>query len=303
MQVATTSQKSINFNNTLQADKAKNTDTNQKQTISSSQNLIITSPPLQSYQIPVAVNQNVAQSVEPKLIYQLTGYDRSTLEIALRPGESVKAEQSAFVFKDKGVKMTTKMDGGFFKGLVRKFSDEDFFFAVFTNTSDTVKKVGFHAPQIGTFLPIDLGQLGGKLICQKGAFVCGSKDISVSSTFTKNLGAGLFGGEGFILQELKGDGLVFINAQGSITTRTLDPNETMEVATGKIVGFTPDVKYSVGTTGGIKNIFLSGEGLFNATLQGPGTVFVQSVAASTSAPQHYHNHHGASSFMGSSFWG
>lgn len=252
--------------------------------------------PLQGQQISTAAlpQESAAPAASEKLLFQISGYDYPILEVTLRPGESIKAEKHALVYKDKGIKMKTKMDGGFLKGLVRKFSDENFFFEIFTNNSNQPQKVALKAPVLGSLVPVDLAKLGGKLICQKGAFVCGTKDLAVSSKFTKNFGAGLLGGEGFILQEITGTGLAFINAQGSIITRTLAPGESMEVSTGKIVGFTPEVKYSVTTTGGVKNAILSGEGLFNAKLTGPGTVFVQTIAASSSAPKHESHHRGAS---------
>ena len=254
--------------------------------------------PLQGQQISTAAlpPESAAPAASEKLLFQISGYDYPIVEITLRPGEAVKAEKHAMVYKDKGIKMTTKMDGGFLKGLVRKFSDENFFFEVFTNKSNMPQKIALKAPVPGSLVPVDLAKLGGKLICQKGAFVCGTKDLAISSKFAKNFGAGLLGGEGFILQEITGEGIVFINAQGSIISRTLVPGEAMEVSTGKIVGFTPEVKYSVTTTGGVKNAILSGEGLFNAKLTGPGTVFVQTIAASSSAPRQVSHHSGASFF-------
>jgi len=137
--------------------------------------------------------------------------------------------------------------------------------------------VAFASPYPGRIVPLDLSHLGGKLICQKDAFLCAAKGVSVGIEFQKKLGTGFFGGEGFIMQKLEGDGMAFVHAGGTIIERNLMPGETLKVDTGCIVAFTKDVNYDIQFIGGVKNTIFGGEGMFYATLQGPGTIWLQSL--------------------------
>jgi uncharacterized protein (AIM24 family) len=184
-----------------------------------------------------------------------------------------------------------RQQGGFFGALLgagqRLLVGESLFTTVFHNESAQKRKVAFAAPYPGKIQPINLAQIGGELICQKDSFLCAAKGVSLGIAFTKRFGAGLFGGEGFILQRLQGDGWVFVHAGGTLEERTLAAGETLRVDTGCLVGLVPSVTYDIQYIGGLKTALFGGEGLFFATLQGPGRVWLQSLPFSRLASRIY----------------
>jgi len=209
--------------------------------------------------------------------YKIYGDDMQTVEIELDPGEAVRAEAGAMMFMEDGIEMQTSTDGGVFKGLKRMFTGESFFITSFLHNGVGKKHVAFAAPYPGKIIPLDLTTLGGNFICQKDAFLCAAQGIEIEVEFTKRLGAGIFGGEGFILQRLAGQGLAFIHAGGTIIKKVLAPGETLRVDTGCLVAFEPSVDYDIRFIGGFKNSLFGGEGLFLAHLRGPGIVYLQSL--------------------------
>jgi uncharacterized protein (TIGR00266 family) len=219
--------------------------------------------------------------------YTIHGDDMQFVEIELDPQEAVVAEAGGMMFMDDGIAMETIFgDGstqnrGFVGALLgagkRLLTGESLFMTVFQNQGTGKRRVAFGAPYPGKILPIPLASIGGELIAQKDSFLCAAKGVSVSIAFQKKLGAGLFGGEGFIMQRLQGDGWAFIHAGGTLYERTLAPGETLRVDTGCIVAFQPSVDYDIQMVGGIKTAFFGGEGLFFATLRGPGKVWLQSL--------------------------
>jgi uncharacterized protein (TIGR00266 family) len=230
----------------------------------------------------------------PKLVtpmhvidYKIHGDDMQFVEIELDPAEAVVAEAGGMMFMDDGIAMETIFgDGsaqtrGFMGALLgagkRLLTGESLFMTVFQNQGTGKRRVAFGAPYPGKILPIPLAEIGGELIAQKDSFLCAAKGVSISIAFQKKLGAGLFGGEGFIMQRLQGDGWAFIHAGGTLYERTLAPGEVLRVDTGCIVAFQPSVDYDIQMVGGIKTAFFGGEGLFFATLRGPGKVWLQSL--------------------------
>lgn len=213
------------------------------------------------------------------LRYSILGDDLQVLEIQLAPGESIRSETGAMLFMDDGIGMSAST-GGIIKGLKRAVAGEGLFITDFTNRSDGVKSMAFSAPFPGKILPIDLEQFGGQLLCQRGAFLCGESDVEIEVAFTKRLGAGFFGGEGFVLQRLKGRGKAFIHAGGALITRDLQAGEAINVDTGCLVAFSRDVDYDIRFVGGIRNVLFGGEGVFLARLTGPGRVYLQSLPLS-----------------------
>lgn len=219
--------------------------------------------------------------------YYIIGSDMQLVEIELDPQESVIAEAGTMMMMEDGVKMETifgdgsKKNDGLFGKLMgagkRLLTGESLFTTVFTNVGSGKKRVAFAAPYPGKIIPLDLKVLGGKVICQKDAFLCAAKGVSIGIEFRKKLGAGFFGGEGFIMQKLEGDGLAFIHAGGTIVEKELQPGETLRIDTGCLVGMTQDVDYDIEFVGGIKTALFGGEGLFLATLRGPGKVWIQSL--------------------------
>ena len=219
--------------------------------------------------------------------YKVHGDDMQFVEIELDPNEAVVAEAGGMMFMDDGIAMETIFgDGstqnrGFVGALLgagkRLLTGESLFMTVFQNQGAGKRRVAFGAPYPGKILPIPLASIGGELIAQKDSFLCAAKGVSVSIAFQKKLGAGLFGGEGFIMQRLQGDGWAFIHAGGTLYERTLAPGETLRVDTGCIVAFQPSVDYDIQMVGGIKTAFFGGEGLFFATLRGPGKIWLQSL--------------------------
>ncbi|MFH4967240.1 TIGR00266 family protein [Gaetbulibacter sp. M240] len=219
--------------------------------------------------------------------YNIHGEEMQYVEIELDPQEAVIAEAGSFMMMDNGVQMetifgdgSTKNDG--FLGKIlgagkRILTGESLFMTAFYNAQMGKKKVSFASPYPGKIIPIDLTRFGGKFICQKDAFLCAAKGVSIGIEFSKRLGRGLFGGEGFIMQKLEGDGMAFVHAGGTMAKKELKPGEILKVDTGCIVGFDHTVDYDIEFVGGIKNTIFGGEGLFFAKLQGPGTVYIQSL--------------------------
>jgi uncharacterized protein (TIGR00266 family) len=219
--------------------------------------------------------------------YKIHGDDMQFVEIELDPQEAVVAEAGGMMYMDDGIAMETifgdgsQKNSGFMGALLgagkRLLTGESLFMTVFQNQGGGKKKVAFGAPYPGKIIPVHLTDLGGELITQKDSFLCAAKGVSISIAFQKRLGAGLFGGEGFIMQRLNGDGWAFIHAGGTLYERTLNPGETLRVDTGCIVGFQPTVDYDIQLVGGVKTALFGGEGLFFATLRGPGKVWLQSL--------------------------
>ena len=209
--------------------------------------------------------------------YQLFGDDLQMVEIALDPGEGVRAEVGTMAYMEDGIEMQTSTGGGLFKGVKRLVTGESFFITTFLNDGKGKARVAFAAPYPGKVIPIDLTEVGGKFLCQKDAFLCAAQGIEIEVAFTKRLGAGIFGGEGFILQGLEGDGLAFVHAGGTIIEKNLAAGETLRVDTGCLVAFAPTVDYDIKFIGGFQNALFGGEGLFLAHLTGPGLVYLQSL--------------------------
>ncbi|MEE9534913.1 MAG: TIGR00266 family protein [Acidimicrobiia bacterium] len=218
--------------------------------------------------------------------YKIYGDDMQFVEIELDPGETVIAEAGAMMYLDDGIDFEAVMgdgsepDQGMFGKLKgagkRVITGESLFMTHFTNQGGGKSRVSFAAPYPGKIIPVDLASLGGRLLCQKDAFLCAAKGTKVGVAFNKKLGAGFFGGEGFILQDLQGEGLVFIHAGGTVVERRLE-EETLRVDTGCLVAFEPNVNYDIARAGKLKSQVFGGEGLFLATLQGTGRVWLQSL--------------------------
>lgn len=209
--------------------------------------------------------------------YRLIGEDLQLVEIELDPGEAVRAEAGAMIYMDDGIRMQTGTEGGFMRGLKRVVTGESFFITSFVNEGSGKQCVAFSAPYPGRVVPIDLSEHGGRFLFQKDSFVCAAAGIEIEVAFTKRIGAGFFGGEGFILQRLEGDGLAFAHAGGTILKRELAAGETLRVDTGCLVAFDVSVDYDIEMQRGFKNMLFGGEGLVLARLRGPGTVFLQSL--------------------------
>lgn len=209
--------------------------------------------------------------------YQIFGDDMQLVEVELDPGEGVRAEAGAMMYMDQGIEMQTTTGGGLFKGFKRMLTGESFFITTFLYNGHGKGRVAFGAPYPGKIVPLDISALGGQFYCQKDAFLCAARGIEINIAFTKRIGAGLFGGEGFILQRLEGDGLAFIHAGGTIVERQLQHGETLRVDTGCLAAFAPTVDYDIKFVGGFRNALFGGEGLFLATLTGPGLVYLQSL--------------------------
>ena len=221
------------------------------------------------------------------LDYKLIGDDMQLAEIELDPGEAVRAEAGAMTYMESGIEMQTGMGGDLFKGFKRILTGESFFITTFLNTSNRISHVAFGAPYPGKIIPLHLDQLGGSFLCQKDAFLCAARGVEIEIAFTKRLGAGLFGGEGFILQRLDGNGLALVHAGGTIIKKELGPGEQLRVDTGCLVAFAPTVDYDIRFVGGFRNALFGGEGLFLAVLTGPGLVYLQSLPFSRLADRVY----------------
>ncbi len=209
--------------------------------------------------------------------YQIIGDDMQIVEIELDPGEAVRAEVGTMLCMEDGIEMETSTGGGAFKGFKRLVTGDSFFISNFLNSGRGKKRVSFAAPYPGKIIPIDLSEHNGSFLCQKDGFLCAAKGIDINIAFTKRMGAGLFGGEGFILQRLEGDGLAFVHAGGTVIKKDLAERETLRVDTGCLVAFETTVDYDIKFVGGFKNALFGGEGLFLAHLTGPGIVYLQSL--------------------------
>lgn len=228
--------------------------------------------------------------------FKIFGEDMQFVEIELDPGESAVAEAGSMMYKASDIAMDTVFGDGSASEQTRGFMDklvgagkrlvtgESLFTTVFTHNGPAGKAhVAFAAPYPGTIIPITLSNVGGRLICQKDSFLCAARGVSIGIHFQKKILTGLFGGEGFIMQKLEGDGLVFMHAGGTIMERDLKPGETLQVDTGCLVALTDTVSYDVKKVGGVKSMLFAGEGLFFAELTGPGHVWLQSLPFSRMA--------------------
>jgi len=209
--------------------------------------------------------------------YVIHGDDLQIVEVELDPQEAVRGEIGTMMYMDEGIEMQTSTGGGIFKGLKRMVTGESFFISSFLNNSKQIQKVGFAATYPGKVIPIDLKEEGGSFLCQKDAFLCAAAGIEVEVAFTKRFGSGLFGGEGFILQRLTGNGMAFMHSGGTSIERKLQQGEKLIVDTGCLVGLSDSVDYNIRFVGGFKNALFGGEGLFLAEVSGPGTVYLQSL--------------------------
>jgi uncharacterized protein (TIGR00266 family) len=224
--------------------------------------------------------------------YEIIGDDIQIVEIELDPGETVIAEAGAMNYMDDGIAFEAKMgdgsqpESGFFGKLIsagqRALTGESIFLTHFTNQGAGKRRVAFAAPYPGKIIPINLTKVNGELMCQKDAFLCAALGTEIGIAFTKRLGTGFFGGEGFIMQRLTGDGRAFVHAGGTVIKKTLN-NETLRVDTGCLVAFTAGIDYDIQRAGSLKSMFFGGEGLFLATLRGTGVVLLQSLPFSRMA--------------------
>ena len=227
--------------------------------------------------------------------YKIFGEDMQYVEVELDPGESAVAEAGAMMFKDSVISLDTvfgdgnrQQSGGFFDKLVgagkRLLTGESLFMTVFTHSGPSGKaRVGFAAPYPGTIIPLTLTNYNGRIICQKDSFLCAARGVQIGIHFPRKILTGLFGGEGFIMQKLEGDGLVFVHAGGTIREVELAAGETLHVDTGCLVAMTSSVDFDIQQAGNIKSMFFGGEGLFLAHLRGPGHVWLQSLPFSRMA--------------------
>jgi uncharacterized protein (TIGR00266 family) len=224
--------------------------------------------------------------------YRIFGEEMQCVEIELDPNETAVAEAGNFMMMDDGVEMKTifgdasrqSEQQGFLGKLwgagKRLLTGESLFMTAFTNIGQGKKQVHFAAPYPGKIIPLDLTKYNGKVVCQKDSFLCAAKGVSIGIEFQRKLGTGLFGGEGFIMQKLEGDGLAFVHAGGYIMQKDLQPGELLKIDTGCVVAYTGNIDYDIQFIGGVKNVLFGGEGLFFATLRGPGTVWIQSLPVS-----------------------
>jgi uncharacterized protein (TIGR00266 family) len=223
--------------------------------------------------------------------YKIIGEEMQYVEIELDPQETAVAESGSFMFMDDGIQMQTifgdgsqQQSGGIFGKLLnagkRVLTGESLFMTAFTNIGYGKKKVSFASPYPGKIIALDLMQMDGKIICQKDSFLCAAKGVAIGINFQRKLGTGLFGGEGFIMQKLEGDGMAFMHAGGHVFERTLAPGELLKVDTGCVVAYTQQIEFDIQFVGGIKNTIFGGEGLFFATLRGPGKVWLQTLPIS-----------------------
>lgn len=221
--------------------------------------------------------------------YEIFGSEMQYVEVELDPGEAAVGEAGVMMYMQDGVQMDTVFgdgasSGGFFGKLLgagkRLLTGEGLFTTVFHNESTSKRRVAFAAPYPGKIVPMDLRALGGTVICQKDSFLCAAKGVSLGIALQRKLGVGLFGGEGFVMQRLEGDGMAFVHAGGTLMQRTLAAGEVLRVDTGCVVAYQPSVAFDIQYVGRIKSALFGGEGLFFATLQGPGTVWLQSLPLS-----------------------
>jgi len=223
--------------------------------------------------------------------YKIYGEEMQYVEVELDPNETAIGEAGSFMMMEDSIQMNTIFGDGsnqqnsgilgkLFSAGKRLLVGESLFMTAFTNIGQGKRKVSFAAPYPGKIIPLDLQKLGNRIICQKDAFLCAAKGVSIGIEFQKKLGTGIFGGEGFIMEKLEGDGMAFMHACGHVVERELQPGELLKIDTGCIVGFTSTVSYDIQFVGGIKNAIFGGDGVFFATLRGPGTIWVQTLPVS-----------------------
>ena len=266
---------------------------------------------------PAAAPPKLGSRTTDEIDFKIYGEDMQYVEIELDPGESAVAEAGAMMFKDTVIHLDTvfgdggTQTGGFFDKLVgagkRLVTGESLFMTVFTHQGQSGKAhVGFAAPYPGTIIPLTLSNYSGEIICQKDSFLCAARGVQIGIHFQKRILTGLFGGEGFIMQKLNGDGLVFLHAGGTIREVELAAGQSLHVDTGCLVGHTSTVDFDLQQVGGVKSMFFGGEGLFLANLRGPGHVWLQSLPFSrmagrmlAAAPGGGGKHKGEGSVLGS----
>lgn len=236
------------------------------------------------------LQRNFSMRDNHEIDYRIFGEEMQCVEVELDPGETVIAEAGAFMYMDEGIRMQTifgdgsRQGGGLFNKIIgagkRLLTGESLFMTAFTHEGAGKAKVAFASPYPGRIVVLDLQKLEGKVVCQKDAFLCAAKGVAVGIQFQRKLGTGLFGGEGFIMQKVEGDGLAFCHAGGHIIERELRAGETLRVDTGCVVAYTRDVDFDVQFVGGIRNTIFGGEGVFFAVLRGPGRVWLQTLPIS-----------------------
>ncbi len=246
--------------------------------------------------------------------YEIVGHDLQMVEVELDPGETVVAEAGAMTFMEEDIDYDARMgdgsapDQGFMSSLFsagkRMISGESLFMTHFTNRGRGKRRVGFSSPFPGKIVALDLAHIGGQLYCQKDSFLAAALGTRIDIAFNRKLGVGFFGGEGFILEHLQGDGMVFVHAGGTVIEKQLN-NETLRLDTGCLAAFTAGIEYDIEMTRGLKSMFFGGEGLFLATLRGTGTVWIQSLPFSRladrvieNAPSHGGRSQGEGSVLG-----
>jgi len=223
--------------------------------------------------------------------YRIIGEEMQYVEVELDPSETAIAEAGSFMLMDDGITMQTIFGDGsaqqqtgvlgkLFSAGKRLLTGESLFMTAYTNTGQGKKRVSFASPYPGKIIAMDLQKLGGRLICQKDAFLCAAKGVSVGIALQRKLGTGLFGGEGFIMQKLEGDGMAFVHAGGHVFERELQAGEIVKIDTGCVVAYTQEITFDIQFIGGIRNSIFGGEGLFFATLRGPGKVWIQTLPVS-----------------------
>jgi uncharacterized protein (TIGR00266 family) len=222
--------------------------------------------------------------------YRIYGEEMQYVEVELDPNETAVAESGAFMMMDDGIQMQTMFGDGSQpqQGLLGKLmsagkrilTGESLFMTAFTNVGQGKKRVSFASPYPGKIIPLDLSRYEGKIVAQKDSFLCAAKGVSIGIELQRKLGTGLFGGEGFIMQKLEGDGMAFVHAGGHVFEKTLQPGEFLRIDTGCLVAYTRHINYDIQFVGGIKNTLFGGEGLFFATLRGPGKVWIQTLPIS-----------------------
>lgn len=236
---------------------------------------------------PVAASGRSGGKRSDVIDYEIFGTEMQFAEVTLDPGEMVIAEAGSMMYMTSGIKMDTVLgdpsqeNQGFFGKVMsageRMLTGESIFMTTFSNTAGKREAVAFASPYPGKIVPFHLDQLGGEIICQKDSFLCGARGVQVSIAFQKKIGVALFGGEGFIMQRLTGDGIALVHAGGMLVEKVLAPGENIRLDTGCLVALQSGVTYDIGFTGGFKNTLFGGEGLFLATLTGPGRIWLQSL--------------------------
>ena len=236
----------------------------------------------------VSLSKDEGQMVSgERMSYVVKGEDLQFVEVTLQPGAQVIGEQGAMMYVDADVVIDTVLGDGaassfgligrFFKAVKRSFTGEALFSSRYTAKGSRPQRVAFAAPGPGRILPVHLGSMGGELICQKGAYLAAEQGVEVNLAWQKRLRVGFFGGEGFIMQRLNGQGVAFVHASGTLTELELEPGQALRVDTGCLVALTPSVRYDIKYAGKVKTALFGGEGLFHATLTGPGKVWLQSM--------------------------